>query len=564
MLLSLHVKNLALIEEEEILFSDGLNILTGETGAGKSIVIGSIGLALGARADRDVIRTGAEYALIELLFGTDNERQLQHLREMDIEPDEEGTILIKRRIYPSRSQCQVNGETVPLRQLRRLGELLIDIYGQRENQRLLRHEAQRQVLDEFAGAEAEELLDRIRLQHRDYVRTRRELEESSLDSSARAREIDLVSYEINEIESAQIEDGEEERLEAQYRRLSSFRRISEAAQGADQLIRGGEESASEQIGRANRILAQTQGLDEELDAIAAQLADADELLADAGRALADYLENLSFDPKELADIEERLDLIHHLEDKYGGSAAAIRAALEERRRRLSDLLDYDALRARLQKEEQALRAELEKDCAALSCLRQQAAGEFREQMTVQLGELNFPQVEFRAEVTRAGTEPTAEGWDDVSFLISMNPGEPVRPLESVASGGELSRIMLAMKTVFAGKDEIHTFIFDEIDTGISGQTAWKVSQKMGRLARDHQILCITHLPQIAAMEERHLLIEKSVKAGRTQTHIRPLSEEESTAEIARMMGGEEITQATLKSAGEMKAMARSVRRIPDV
>ena len=559
MLLSLHVKNLALIEEEEVVFADGLNVLTGETGAGKSIIFGSILLALGARADKDLIRTGADCALIELLIGMDNERQLQCLREMDIESDEEGTILIKRRIYPSRSQCQVNGETVPLRQLRQLGELLIDIYGQRENQRLLRHEAQRQVLDEYAGDEAEELLQKIRQEYQDYARCLREREEKALDPASLARQNDLISYEIHEIESARLVEGEEEELAAQYRKLSSFRRLREAAAAADQLIQGEEVSASDQIDRASRILSQSQGLDEELDAVAAQLSDAGSLLSDAARSLSDYIENLSFDPQEFARIEERLDLIHHLEDKFGGSIPAVLDTLSRRQEQLAELMDYDAARARLEEELVALRAGLERDCGALSKVRQRAAEEFRAKMTEQLKDLNFPQVDLRIVVTPGASEPSPEGWDEVSFLISMNPGEKVRPLEAVASGGELSRIMLAMKTVFAGKDDIHTFIFDEIDTGISGQTAWKVSQKMGRLARGHQILCITHLPQIAAMEERHFLIEKSVEGERTQTHIRPLSEEESTAELARMMGGEEITQATLESAGEMKKMARLSR-----
>lgn len=556
MLLGLHVKNLALIEEEEISFADGLNILTGETGAGKSILLGSVNLAMGAKADKSLIRTGADYALVELFFRVDDERQREKLRDMDIEPEEDGTVLVKRKIYPGRSQCSVCGETVTTHQLRGLSELLMDVYGQRENQRLLRREAQRQVLDEYAGKEGAALLSEVGRLYRDFAEKEEIASREDLDPAARARETDLLTYEVNEIESAQIKKGEDEELEKRYRTLSSFRRIDEALQTAEGLLQGGEDCAAEQVGRAVRALAKVQGIDAGLDGVIAQTAEVDSLLSDAARALSDYHAGLSFDPQEFAALEERLDLLNHLKDKYGGSLSGIEEALADKKKRLGELSDYEALRLRQKEEADKARRALLLSCRKLTKVRREAAKDFQEKMERELLDLNFNQVDFRVEVTSREEQLSSLGCDSVVFYISMNPGEPVRPLDAIASGGELSRIMLALKTVFAGKDDIHTLIFDEIDSGISGQTAWKVAQKLGRLAADHQILCITHLPQIAAMEERHFLIEKRAEGGRTATHIRRLNEEESCRELARMMGGERITETTMKSAREMKEMAR--------
>lgn len=560
MLLGLHVKNLALIEEEELSFEDGLNILTGETGAGKSILLGSVNLALGAKADKSLIRTGSDFALVELLFRVDNERQREKLRAMDIEPDEDGTVLIKRKIYPGRTQCSVCGETVTTHELRELSELWIDVYGQRENQRLLRREAQLQVLDEYAGEKAARLLTEVRTLYRDFRGKEETAAQEDLDPAARARETDLLTYEVNEIESAQLRKKEDEELESRYRTLSSFRRIDEALQNAEGLLQVGEESAAEQVGRAVRALSRVQGIDQALDEVIAQTCEVDALLSDAARAISDYHAGLSFDPQEFAALEERLDLINHLKDKYGGSLESIEAAMEQKRKRLEELSDYEALRKRQLLEAQQAKDALLAACRRLTELRTKAAKEFQEKMKRELLELNFNQVDFRAEIKSREEQVSGNGCDSVVFYISMNPGEPVRPLDAIASGGELSRIMLALKTVFAGKDDIHTLIFDEIDSGISGQTAWKVAQKLGRLSADHQILCITHLPQIASMEEKHFLIEKTAENGRTTTHIRALDEEESCRELARMMGGERLTETTLQSAREMKEMAREARQ----
>ncbi len=563
MLVGLHVKNLALIEEEEISFADGLNVLTGETGAGKSILLGSVNLALGAKADKGLIRNGADSALVELLFTVEQDRQRQKLKELGIEAEEDGTILVKRKIFPTRSQCVIGAETVTTHQLRELSELLMDVYGQRENQRLLRHAAQLEVIDEYAGEDAAKLLQRLHSSHHQYEELKRACEARESDPAARAREMDLIQYEINEIESAAIKPGEDEELEERYRTLSSFRKLSEALQQARGFLEEGEESAAEQLGRALRSLSKVQGIDRSLDEVIAQLTELDSLMSDASRSLSNYADALVFDAEEFARLEDRLNLVNHLKDKYGGPARRleeVEASLLTKRQHIQELNDYADIREQKQKECEECRKQLIALCREMSDRRRRAAEEFRRKMTQELLDLNFQQVDFRVELESGEEKLSRNGWDDVTFYISMNPGEPVRPLDTIASGGELSRIMLALKTVFAGKDDIHTLIFDEIDSGISGQTAWKVAQKLGRLAADHQILCITHLPQIAAMEERHFLIEKESENGRTSTHIRELNEDESNEELGRMMGGARITQTTLESAREMKMMAREARR----
>ena len=557
MLLSLHVKNLALIEEEEVTFTDGLNILTGETGAGKSIIIGSVNLALGGKADKAIIRTGAEYALIEMVFAADNERQLKKLEEMDLPAPEDGTILIKRKILPGRSVCSVCGESVTLRQLREIAELLIDIYGQRENQKLLRRDAQLMTVDEYAGEEAAALKADVRESYRKWKALRDAWEKDDLDDSARKREADLLAYEVREIEEAGIREGEDEELENRYRLLENFRKISEAAGQAAFWTGGSEQSAEEAIARASRELTSVSGIDPTLDRITEELSEVEGLLADFNRSMNDYMRELKFDPAEFEQIQDRLNLINRLKDKYGRSVLDIERALSERQDRLAFLEDYENGRRRLKEDIEKEYGTLLSLCADLSAVRLKAAERFAKKLREALLDLNFPQVEFEGRIRSGEEYLSADGYDRLVFYISMNPGESPRPLDQIASGGELSRIMLGMKTVFAGKDDIHTFIFDEIDTGISGMTAWKVAEKMGRLASDHQILCITHLPQIASMQDSHYSIAKESTGGRTMTHITRLSEEESDREVARLLGADRVTEASLENAREMKRMAQS-------
>jgi DNA repair protein RecN (Recombination protein N) len=558
MITGLHVRNLALIEEEEVTFTDGLNILTGETGAGKSIIIGSIGLALGAKADRSMIRTGCDFCLIEMTFSLDNDRQRKKLEEMDIEVPEDGILLIKRKVYPNRTTCQIEGESVTVSQLRDFGSTLIDVYGQRENQRLLAHGAQLKTLDDYAGDEDAALRAGIREHYRAYMSLKKKMSED-IDAAARLREIDLLTYEVQEIEDADLKKGEDAELEDKYKKLSNFQRITAAAGEAGSLTSDEDGSASSQIERALRELNSVQGLDADLDAITGQLSDIDSLLSDFQRSLSDYMDSLSFDPQEFSEIESRLNLINHLKEKYGNTFEKIQNSLAKRKERLLELSDYDAAREKMKKDLAREKEALSDLCHRLTALRKKAADAFTKDLTRQLLDLNFNQVSFQVDMKSGEEYLSSDGEDEVTFLISMNPGEAPRPLEKIASGGELSRIMLALKTVFAGQDDIHSFIFDEIDAGISGQTAWKVSEKLGNLAKDHQILCITHLPQIAAMEDSHYRIEKHVEGERTVTGITRLDEDASLKELGRLLGGAKITEATLTNAREMKRMAKAAK-----
>lgn len=557
MLESLHVKNLALIDEAEVDFTKGLNILTGETGAGKSIIIGSINLALGAKADKEYIRTGAEYALVELSFSL-NERQREMIRQMDL-PEEEGMLLLQRKIMAGRSVCRINGESVSAGQLKALSGFLLDMYGQHEHQSLLRASVHRQLLDDYAGISAAEQKRELKECYRSYRHDEEEFSGNRLDENARNRETDLLSYEVNEIEAAALVPGEDEELEKRYRRMSNARRMKETVAAVHGLT-GYEdnESAGETIGRALRELKNIAGLDEEIAPLLDQLSELDNLLNDFNRSMSDYRESLEFDEEEFQRTQDRLNVLNHLKGKYGGSVEAVLQAYDDKKKRLNRLESYEEYLAQLQEKLQREKEELLTCCGRLSKLRKEAAGELVLKLSAAMEDLNFIDVDFSIEVEPEEEHISEDGYDKITFMISTNPGEKKKPLAEVASGGELSRIMLAFKTVFADEEGTDTFIFDEIDTGISGKTAWKVSEKLGKLAKDHQIICITHLPQIAAMADSHYLIEKQIRQERTVTDIKRLSKEESLSELSRLLGGS-VTQAAMTNAREMKEMAQKTK-----
>ena len=545
MLLSLHVKNLALIDEEEVSFGEGLNILTGETGAGKSIVIGSVNMALGAKADKELIRTGAEYALVELVFQVN---------------EEDGTFIIQRKIMPSRSVCKVCGETVGTKQLKEIAEILIDIHGQHEHQTLLQKKKHKEILDDFAGQKAFDLKSEIRERYKELVSLQKELEEMSGDETAREKEAALLGFEVKEIEEANLLPGEDEELEQLYRKMINSRKIKESVADAYRMTGYGlGEGAGEYIGRALRELKNVSSLDEDLADLETQLQDIDNLLNDFNRAISGYMEELEFDGEDFARTEERLNLVNHLKSKYGNNIEEVLAYKARGEERLNLLENYEVYRMEITQRIESMKEILQKHCGRLSDVRKKGAKELGKLLKKALLDLNFEEVNFEIQVRPCPEAVASDGYDDVEFMISTNKGEKLKPLNQVASGGELSRIMLAFKTVLADKDDIQTLIFDEIDTGISGKTAWKVSEKMGILGRNHQIICITHLPQIAAMSDVHFLIEKNAKKERTVTTIRKISEEDDLRELARMLGGAEITEAALQNAKEMKELARNTK-----
>ena len=559
MLESLHVKNLALIDEQEVLFHEGMNILTGETGAGKSIIIGSINLALGARADKDYIRTGADYALVDLSFSL-NEQQCALVREMELPIEDGNTLLLQRKIMPGKSTCRVGGETISATQLKKLAPCLLDLYGQHEHQSLLKPAAYRKMLDDYIGEKAKKQKVMLKSLIAEYRKTAEEMEAQTADEKERAGRMRLLEFEAAEIEAAALEPAEDEQVEKKYRRLVNSKKIKEIVYLVHGLTGYDEEgSAGSAVGHALRELKGIGSADEEALPLIAQLTDIDDLLNDFNRSMADYRDSLEFDEEEFVSLEERLNVINHLKSKYGGSVDVILASLEERQEELEKLANFEAYMEQLKDRAQKQKEEILSLCGSLSLLRQKAAKPLSKKLREAMEDLNFKDVRFEIAVTPKDEDFTADGYDQIEFLISTNPGESLRPLWQIASGGELSRIMLAFKTVFADKDETDTLIFDEIDTGISGKTAWEVAKKLGRLSKDHQIICITHLAQIAAMADGHFLIEKSVRKERTTTSIRALAKEESLNELARLLGSGEMTKAVLENAKEMKENAKNVK-----
>ncbi len=554
MLQSLHVKNLALIREIEVEFGDGLNILTGETGAGKSILLGSVNLALGERFTKDMIREGEDFCLVELLFRVENEQTLSKLKELSVYP-EDGMVVLSRRIMEGRSVSRINGETVNMSQLRQAASVLIDIHGQNEHQSLLNKKSHIEYVDTFAGEEASILKEEVCADYEAWRAKEKELDASGMEEDERAKEMSYLEFEISEIENAHLSVGEDEELETLYKRMSNSRKIAEGVGNAYAYTSGNPDSASENLSLAIRELMEVSAWDEKAKSLCDQVSEVDSLLSDFNRELSEYSDSLTFSEEEFYETENRLNEINRLKVKYGSTVEEILSYQEKQQASLDHLADYETYIAALKKEADEAKEKLKDSTERLSSLRRAQAGILEEKITENLRDLNFVDVKFQIQVQDLG-HYTQDGADDVEFLISLNPGQPVRPLVNVASGGELSRIMLAIKTVMADKDEIETLIFDEIDAGISGRTAQKVSEKLALIARDHQVICITHLAQIAAMADHHYCIEKAVQEEDTETRIRRLTEEESVEELARILGGAKITDAVRSNAREMRELAR--------
>ena len=556
MLVNIHVKNMALIKEADIALGNGLNILSGETGAGKSILLGAIAVALGLQGFKGFAREGAEYALSELVFTVEKEEQRSALEAMEI-PMEEDEVIISRRLSKGRATSKINGETVPVSLVKKVGALLIDIHGQHENQALLHIRKHLELLDDFAKENLGNIREEYQKSYHEYGELKKELEQAQLDNAARAKEMDFLSFEIGEIEEASLQKGEDESLEEDYKKLANGREILEAVTEAYQLC--GTDGASDSTGRALRSLASVAEYDSSLKALYGQLMDVDNLLNDFSREVSSYAQELDVDEETLHSTEERLDLINRLKTKYGNTIEAILEYKEEKKKRFQVLEHYEEYLAELESRFAACRKKLDEQAEALTRIRKEAAVQFSEQVCQALQELNFLDVRFELEFRRL-EDYTASGLDEVCFMISTNPGQPLRPVQDTASGGELSRIMLAVKSIMADQEKVETVIFDEIDSGISGRTAQKVSEKLAVIAGTHQVICITHLAQIAAMADVHFMIEKNIVGKETQTSIRQLNEKESIEELARILGGAEITQTVLDGAKEMKELAKASKK----
>ena len=553
MLVHLHVKNLALIEEAEVEFGPGLNILTGETGAGKSILLGSMQLILGGKTSRNMIRENADYALVELLFQLENPRVLKKLEDLDLYP-EEGQILLSRKIMDGRSISKINGETCTVGQMKAAAVCLLDIHGQHEHQSLLYRDKQLEILDSYGRAQIFPQKTLVEEAYRQYRKSLEELNSLDIDEEQRNREMAFLEFEVTEIENAALMLGEDEELERQYKKLSNARKIMEVLQTVH-TITGYENGAGDMTGTALREMAKVTQYDEELESLSQTLNEADSLLNDFHRELSSYLDDLVFDEETFYQVERRLDLINNLKAKYGQEISGILSYRDKQIEKLEKLRKYEeyfqAAKEKVQREEK----KLEEASYELSKIRQEYKEQLEKKVVQGLKDLNFLDVDFAIRFDRRKNY-TPNGFDDVEYEISTNPGEMRKPLGQIVSGGELSRIMLALKAILADRDEIETLIFDEIDTGISGRTAQKVSEKMAVIGNHHQVLCITHLPQIAAMADTHFEIEKHVKGSETTTQIHPLNEEDSVKELARLLGGAEITAAVLENAKEMKELAQ--------
>ena len=553
MLQNLHVKNLALIDETEVEFTNGLNILSGETGAGKSIIIGSINLALGEKVSKEMLRDNGETAFVELIFHVENENTIAKLKALDVDP-EDGTVILSRKITSGRAVGRVNGEAVSVSRMKEIASLLIDIHGQHEHQSLLSKRKHLEILDAYAKDAIGDKKGKTAEAYRRYRSLKDEWEHSNVDAEERKRELSFLEYEVKEIEDAQLHNGEDEELEQQYRRFSNGKKIMEGVNGAYAVTGGEMENASEMIGRAVRELSAVSSYDEAVAGLEGQLAEIDNLLSDFNHEISSYISDTDFDEEAFYQIEKRLDLINHLKSKYGNTITEILNEYDEKQKRIQVLSDYDSYLADMERELTKSKEELEQFCSELSEIRKKEAVKLTKAIRKALLDLNFLDVTFEMKFDRT-EDYTASGYDAPEFLISTNPGEPVKPLGKVVSGGELSRIMLGIKTVMAETDEIESLIFDEIDSGISGRTAQMVSEKMNLLGKNHQIICITHLPQIAAMADSHYLIEKSVENQSTHSRIHKLDQEQSVKELARMLGGVEITDTVIQNACEMKEMA---------
>lgn len=555
MLEGLHVKNLVIIDEAEVSFGGGLNILTGETGAGKSVVIGSINLALGAKAGKNLVRAGKESGFVELVFSVNNDVG-DKLRRLDIIP-EDGLVVITRKFTGERSVSKINGETVTLSKVKEAAALLLDIHGQTENQTLQLSKNHLELLDKYCKEEVKPYKKRLKDLVTEYRNKENELLEYSADEASISRELDFLKYECKEIESAKLVKDEEEELDKKVRKYSSSSKIVGLIEEARKNLsdNGG---ADDSIGSIVRAMSRLSDVDETSVELLNQIAEIESLLNDFERSLSDYADDNVFDEADFMQSEARLDKIRGIYAKHGGSYETTIDFLNASLVQIEKLEHASEYKEKLSMEVEKLKKVILSECDELTKVRKRGALKLSKLVKQSLIDLNFLQVEFDVEF--AGSKDfTSKGNDEIIFKISTNPGEPMRSISEVASGGELSRIMLALKSVMADTDEIPTMIFDEVDTGISGRTAQMVAEKMALLSAKRQIIAITHLAQIAAMADNHYLIEKKADENHTATEIRRLDEAEEVSELARILGGVAVTENVINSAREMKKLATDTK-----
>ena len=558
MLVNLHVKNFAIIDEVWLDLGTGFNVLSGETGAGKSILIGSLNAALGGKISKEQMGSYADYALVELSFESDSP-EIRKIFEKNELIYEDGLVTISRRISAGgRSVCRINGEVVSQTALKEISEVLIDIHGQHEHQSLLYKEGQRRIVDE-SSEECRKALLSVKEAYQAYRTAKTELTEAEGSGRKSERELELLSYEAEEIKNARLKEGEDESLEERFRVLSNTEKILEELKLAEEALSTGNEAAEELLGRAERAISKIASYDEVLAGFSDRLSVVSEQLSELTGMIRDYADGISGSEEEFNEVGERLDVINRLKSKYGHSIEEVNAYAENCEKELSEYSDYESFLDRLKKELEEKEKVLKKANETLKKAREAAAARLSESIEEALKELNFENARFEIRTVETG-HYSETGDTEPEFYLSANLGEPLKKLSNVISGGELSRIMLAIKSVVASDNSIGTLVFDEIDTGISGRTAQKVAEKIALLSKSHQVICITHLPQLAAMADSHFLIEKKQADGHTRTGITKLTEDAVTDELSRMLGGAKITDAVRASAREMKQLADETKK----
>ncbi len=556
MLLNMHIKNLALINEIDINFNEGLNILTGETGAGKSIIIGSLGICLGGKFSKDLLRDETKDGLVELMFSVDSDAVKRELEDLEVYPDEEDIILVSRRINNSgKTINRINDNTVTIGKLKDVAAVLIDLHAQHEQQTLLKVSKHLEILDRFGAHDIEPVKDEVSKLYSEYTDIKAKLDSNKMDEAEKAKQLDFLNYQIHEIERAALKPNEDEELEALYKKIVNSKEIVTSAGEVYRMTGyGNHGSAAENIGHALTQMKRMAELDDDLSSHYDALLDIDSMLSDFNRELSQYMKDMEFDDEEFVSVENRLDLINSLKAKYGRTIEDINVSLNNYKDELSKLSCYEEYIKELSDKLKIIEESLKEKSDLLSARRKEASVRMCKQIKDALFELNFSSVEFEMRFVDLD-KFTANGTDFAQFYISTNVGESMKPLNQVASGGELSRVMLALKSCIANLDATPTLVFDEIDVGISGRTAQAVAEKMSVIGKKHQVICITHLPQIAAQADSHYVIEKNVENNKTITNIRLLSKNDEINEIARLLGGVEITETTITSAREMKDLA---------
>ncbi len=558
MLLHMHIKNIALIDDIQIDFYDGLNILTGETGAGKSIIIGSLAIGLGDKFNKDLLRDVSKDGIVELLFSIDD-NTADKLSKLDIDtPD--GELLITRQLGAAgRCITKINDNTVTTAKLKEVAGVIIDLHAQHEQQSLKHASKHLEILDGFGAENISIIKEQLQKIYYQYKEQKDILEKEKIDDVEKNKKLDFLNFQIDEIEKATLKPDEEQILEAQFNKMNNAKEITAIASEVYEITGyNSEKSAGEGIGHALVQLKRAYELDPDLSSNYDLLCDIDGMLNDFNRELSCYMEEMEFDRESFDATEKRLDLIRGLEAKYGNTIEDVLNTLQECKEQRDKLADYDVYIENLEKTVKDLEKQVIELSDKLTKVRKKYAKELCDVIIAALKELNFLDVKFDMEFNKLDNY-TSNGNDEAHFMISTNVGERMKPLYEVASGGELSRVMLAIKACLANKDDTPTLIFDEIDVGISGITAQRVGEKMSIIAGNHQVICITHLPQIAALADSHFVIEKVVHNGKTNTVIRKLSETDSVNELARLIGGASITDATLASANEMREMAQKIK-----